>query len=136
MSSKKNHLNIINHNFSALNYLSKQLERYTDWCITIIFYMALHYIHAYLSQQNEHPTSHSNLDQLIAKNPKIKKIRNKYRHLYDDSRQARYYGNKLSIYEMRNSSLKYFNEIQQIICELLKHKPQHSNLYDLFPLNS
>jgi len=136
MPNKTDHLNIVRQDYSALKWLSQSVGQYTDWCTTIIFYMALHYIHAYLAQKNEHPNSHYEIDTLIAKNTKIKKIRNKYRHLYDDSRQARYLGTKLSIYDMRSSILKYFNEIQQLICKLLKHHPQHSNLYNLFPLKS
>lgn len=61
MPYKDKHLEIIKTNYNALVHLSNpDPSSYTDWCVTIIFYMALHYIQAYLAEAaNEHPDSHA-----------------------------------------------------------------------------
>ena len=136
MPSKKKHLDIINDNFEALCHLSSpDPSNHTNWSTTIIFYMALHYIHAYLSKKNEHPTSHKVLGR-IQFYPKLKPLYQKYRHLKDDSEDARYRGEKLSVYDMRRGVLKWFSDIQDEICSIL-NIPQGNkyNNYDLFPLN-
>lgn len=136
MPGKNKHLDIINDNFEALSHLSSpDPSDHTNWSTTIIFYMALHYIHAYLSKKNEHPTSHIVLDRIIFY-PKLKPLYAKYRHLKDDSEDARYSGKKLSVYDMRRSVLKYFSDIQDEICSIL-NIPQENKYdnYDLFPLN-
>lgn len=135
MPNKRNHLNIIKENFSALQLLSQSREEYTDWCVTIIFYMALHYIHAYLAGKGEHPTSYEILEKLIEENRNLKRIYDKYYQLKDDSIQARYFGKKLKIYPIRNSVLVWFIDIQKIICELLNINPLIDNIHSLFPLH-
>jgi len=131
------HLDIIDDNYSALAHLaSPDPSKYTSWSVTIIFYMALHYIHAYLATiNNEHPDSHAALQPLIQKDSKLSPLYTKYRHLEDDSRKARYDGEKFTIPQMRNESIKWFKEIQSSIFHLSKIKNrQELNLYSLFPL--
>jgi len=133
---KEKHIDIINDNFKALSHLSfPDPSDHTNWSTTIIFYMALHYIHAYLSKKNEHPTSHTVLEK-INLYPKLKPLYSKYPHLKDDSEGARYRGEKLSVYDMRRSVLKYFSDIQDEICSILNiPNGNKHNSYDLFPLN-
>ncbi len=134
MPNSNKHLQIINHNYNALSHLSNpNPSNYTDWCITIIFYMALHFVQAYLAdKKNEHITNHSTLQQKIREDQNLRSTYNTYRHLQDDSVNARYNGDKLSIYEMRNSTLKYFKTIQNKIISLLN--VSDTNKYDLYPL--
>jgi hypothetical protein len=138
MSDKEQHFNIVDHNYEALIHLSSpDASSYTDWCTTIVFYMALQYIHAYLAdKENIHPSNHANLDSIISKNKRLRTIYNKYRHLKDDSEDARYEGKILSIYQMRQSVLKFYSDIENKVLHLLdiKTRPQY-NLYDLFPMN-
>ena len=138
MSNKKHHFDVVDHNFEALRHLtSPNPSTYVDWCTTVIFYMALHHIHAYLAdKKNMHPSSHTNLDSIISRDMKLKPIYNKYRHLKDDSEDARYEGKILSIYQLRQTVLKFYSEIEKSIFQLLnlKNRPQY-DLYLLFPLN-
>src|SRR3989338_4490869 len=104
MPSKNQHLQIVAQNYGALSKLStsKPLD-HTDWCVTIIFYMTLHYIHAYLGEKyNKHPTSHAATEPAINEHPELKMLYKKYRSLQDDSIKARYDGERLSIYQMRS----------------------------------
>jgi hypothetical protein len=138
MSDKDQHFNLVDHNYEALSHLSNpNASNYTDWCTTIIFYMTLHYIHAYLAdKENIHPGNHTNLDSIISKNVNLRPIYDKYRHLKDDSEDARYEGKILSIYQMRQSVLRYYSDIENKVLLLLGLKTRSSyNLYTLFPLN-
>lgn len=137
MPSKEEHLVIIEHNLKALARLSHPLcsdfSEYTDWSETMIFYMTLHYIHAYLAiNENKHPGDHSELQRIIGTVNNLKPIYSKYRSLQDDSRKARYDGMKFSVYEMRNNYLKSFKDIQNQICDLLGIET--SKRYDLYPM--
>ena len=138
MSNKEQHFNLVDHNYEALRHLSSpNASSYIDWCTTIIFYMALHYIHAYLAdKENDHPSNHTNLDSIISENARLRPIYHKYRHLKDDSEDARYEGKILSIYHLRQSVLKYYSEIENKVLQLLnlKTRPQY-DLYLLFPSN-
>ena len=137
MPQTDKHFDIIEDNHSALAHLANpEPSKYTNWCVTIIFYMALHYIHAYLAKiSNQHPDSHAALQPLIQKDSKLSPLYTKYRHLEDDSRKARYDGEKFTIPQMRNESIKWFKDIQSSIFSLLKIKNrQELDLYSLFPL--
>jgi len=131
------HLHIVNHNYEVLSHLSKpNPSNYTDWCVTLIFYMALHFIHAYLAKKDEHITAHPNLQKRIQEDTNLKSMYANYRHLQDDSEEARYFGKKLSIYDMRNDAFKCFNMIQNKISGLLNLPDVNKyDLYTLFPLN-
>jgi len=136
MASKEDHLHIVEHNHHALVHLAQPHPAdYTDWCTVIIYYMALHYIHAYLAKRLDvHPSSHVTLQPLIQRTPSLKPLYMKYRHLEDDSRDARYYGKKFTLAEMGNGSLKWFHDIQGRIFHLLKMKDKKEHdLYPLFP---
>ena len=98
--------------------------------------MALHYVHAYLSTKNDHPSSHDSLEQRINQYPELKPIYTKYRNLQDDSRSARYLGDNFTVYQMRDETLKWFSSIQNKVNGLLKpSKTKKYDLYNLFPLN-
>jgi len=138
MSKKEQHFDLIDRNYRALSHLaSPNASSYIDWCTTIIFYNALHYIHAYLAdKENVHPASHANLDSIISNNNNLKPIYSKYRHLKDDSVDARYEGKILSIYILRQTVLKNYSDIKSKILKLLNTKNRALyNLYDLFPSN-
>lgn len=138
MSTEEEHIKIVAQNYQALSHLASPTPaNYTEWCTTVIYYMSLHYIHAYLAgKYNDHPSSHSDLQPKINSNSNLKSLYTKYRDLEDDSRKARYDGEKLSIYEMRNSVLKWFIDIQNKICNLLSIPAERKHdLYHLFPLN-
>ena len=132
------HLQIANHNYEVLSHLSKpNPSNYTDWCVTLIFYMALHLVQAYLAEKkNNHPTDHPTIQKIIQEDTNLKSIYMLYRHFQDDSVDARYNGIMLPIYKMRNDTLKYFKKIRDKISDLLNLQDlKKYDLYPLFPLN-
>lgn len=133
MPSKEDHFSIIEHNHDVLKHLTQPVcSNYTDWCVTIIFYMALHFIHAYLAKDDNHPSSHADLQNIIPKDLNLKPLYHKYKHLADDSRKARYDGTMLTVYEMRSQHLSWFKDIQTHVHTLVR--TDSSNKYDLYPL--
>ncbi|MEE4355773.1 MAG: hypothetical protein V2I97_04840 [Desulfococcaceae bacterium] len=137
MPTKDKHLDIIDRNYKTLIHLSNpEPSDYTEWCIIIIYYMAFHYIQAYLDVNiNEHPSSHAVLQNKIKDINQLKPLYGKYRQLEDDSRKARYEGHDFTIYSIRSDNLKNFQEIQNMIFTLLNIQDrQKYDLYKLFPL--
>lgn len=137
MSDKNHHLKIVAQNHEVLEHLSQpDCSAFTDWSVTIIFYMALHFVHAYLAQRdNKHPGSHTELDNIIGRMHELRPIHHKYRHLKDDSWHARYAGTRLPVYSMRNDCLKCYQELQDYLFKLLSiDESKKYDLYQLFPL--
>lgn len=121
MADKDEYLQIIEQNYETLTHLTKPNPGdYTEWCVTIIYYMALHYIHAYLAQKRKrHPASHANLTPEM-QDPPLKNLYKTYRNLEDDSRDARYNGTKFSVDQIKNGSIRWFNAIQTSVSDWLK----------------
>lgn len=137
MPDTQKHISIIEQNFKTIEHLAQpDASKYIDWSVTIIFYMALHYVHAFLSEELDyHPTAHKSLQDTIEKNDKLKPIYKKYRDLQDNSVNARYLGKKFTVYYIRNASLKSFKGIQNHIAQLLSVSGVTKyDLYKLFPL--
>lgn len=134
MPNLDTHIDVLKSNYDTLKYLSNNNPHSLGWCITIIHYMALHYIQGYLAQKyNEHPDSHIILREKIKNDSNLKPIVYKYLDLENDSRAARYRGKKFNVYNMRSENLVWFRDIQDHILKLLK-LPDHEkyNLHTLF----
>ncbi len=58
--------------------------------MTILFYVAVHYVEAYFSQRNEHYQMHGTRETAIRRDPQINAIFPDYREMYEYSRNARY----------------------------------------------
>lgn len=61
-----------------------------EWAITVKFYIALHYIQAYLASKGQNYFRHESRGDAIERDPKIRNAYDDYRELYDISRDARY----------------------------------------------
>jgi len=137
MPNTKEHLSIIEHNYDVVKHLAKpDTQKFIDWSVTIIYYMAVHFVHAYLSKYSDHhPDSHIILQGAIRNTQQLKPIYDNYRQLEDDARRARYKGEKLSIYDIRRDTLKWFKDIQNHISKSLKADGcKIYDFYKLFPL--
>jgi HEPN domain-containing protein len=78
-------------------HLRQDKTRYLDWATTCLFYAAVHYVNAYLMKAGKaiprrHKTQGSLLGRsnIVESDPTLKKIYPAYRHLDDESRDARY----------------------------------------------
>lgn len=87
MPKKKQHKKQAKHNKKFLDTIEK--NNYPDWFVTVLFYIALHYNDAKLSEFGLHPDSHPERFNTI-REFSGKKYWKSYRRLYNYSRISRY----------------------------------------------
>lgn len=85
------------HNLELAKHLREEKPDYLDWAVTCLFYAAVHYINAYLSHSKiAIPRRHRGEDgkpgrlNIVQQDSTLKAIYANYRHLDDESRDARY----------------------------------------------
>lgn len=90
MASQAEHIKKAKHNEAF--YLSIKETQYLDWVVNGIFYSALHYIESYFAIKDEHPNNHPLRGKIIETDPNLGSYfyRKMYKHLRDDSYEARY----------------------------------------------
>jgi hypothetical protein len=65
MPSSKTHLDKVQANYDFLKFINKDhwvKKNYPDWYITVMFYISVHVMQAYLAKSNKHPTDHVTLE--------------------------------------------------------------------------
>lgn len=138
MNNVNSYLNLIEHDLKTLdlltgkrpNHLTK--EDFSDWEVTILFYMACIYIKAVCNLFGEDIQDHYTLRQIINTRPELYSIARSYRHLEEASRDARYEGRKFSRSYLIDRLLPKFNAVRDCAVSLLK---QHNvtNIPDIDP---
>ncbi|MBE2254700.1 MAG: hypothetical protein IAE65_00740 [Ignavibacteria bacterium] len=120
MPTLQNHYTRVNHNLEFLSDICKIKKDYSDWKVTVCFYVAVHIINYHLTKKlNEHFVKHKRVDELI--NPykrlspaKIDQIYYEaYKKLYNLSRRSRYLsndGNDKNQEEARITNEKHFRK--------------------------
>lgn len=89
------HLNQAKHNESFLSVVETHFpDNFFDWKITIIFYIAVHYIDAYFASYGEHTYSHEDRREKLeyGANSVSMAFIDHYNNLYNICRNARYNG--------------------------------------------
>ena len=78
-------------------FLRAEKVSYLDWAVTCLFYAAVHYVNAHLAHGDKAiPKRHTTQGKLIGRSniveadPELRTIYSAYRHLDDESRDARY----------------------------------------------
>jgi hypothetical protein len=79
-------------------FLRKEKSEYLDWAVTCLFYSVIHYVNACLTKDGKViPRRHVGTDaraggrtNIVQQDPSLQRIYNDYRHLDDESRDARY----------------------------------------------
>jgi hypothetical protein len=121
MPDRRSHKDKALHNESFLNALFSlpNSPTYPDWTVTTAFYIALHYVDAYLARYNIHPTCHSGQNgrnALVAQH--LGNVFSKYMTLYKRSRYARYVP-----YSETNINVTEINTIVGWIAQYFKPLP-------------
>ncbi len=96
--SVKEHIAQFLHNKNFLAYMESNVDgQFVDWQITIVFYTALHLIHALAAKKKKHiGAEHKSVNANIDPNnphaimPLQHDIYASYKNLYENSRNARY----------------------------------------------
>jgi hypothetical protein len=116
------------HNLKLFDLLTGQLpkhikdEDFSDWQVTIIFYMACILVKALCATLNEDPRSHLDIRQLIHNKNEFQSFAKEYRKLEEASRQARYEGRTFLKSYIEERLVLNFNVIKQNIGSALKKK--------------
>lgn len=89
MPTRDEHVSQARHN--ARFYATIDQGQFKDWAVTVLFYVALHYVDALLAQiANIHPPIHGVRDNWMSKVAELKPIYSHYRALKTASHNSRY----------------------------------------------
>jgi hypothetical protein len=110
------------HNAALAAHLRSEKPDYLDWAVTCLFYSALHYVNAYLAfSQKPIPKRHRATDgsparlNIIQQDPNLRPIYPHYRHLDDESRDARYELRKPTRKDYDDFLLRQLQEVQNYL---------------------
>lgn len=103
--------------------IRKNQDKYLDWATTCLFYSAVHYVNAYFVKFGiAIPRRHSSGDpknpgrtNIVQQDPSLNTIYPHYRHLDDESRDARYELKIISEADYDNFLLPKLEEIRKFI---------------------
>lgn len=90
MPTKNQHLEKSANNEALSGTLDPSQPAAIDWEITILFYVAVHYVEAYFSLSGKHHTGHKTRYSTIVRDQYISGISKDYEDMYNYSRDARY----------------------------------------------
>lgn len=117
MASKAQHLQKAEHNESFFGQFPVATTPFIDWVVTGIFYAALHYLRAVASKYGfTNVSSYADMDQLFAQLVPLRRradIWTDYRHLKDDSRDARYEMRRFQTHEVLDLQSNHFSRIRK-----------------------
>lgn len=85
-----------------------------DWCITVVFYAAVHYVDAYLAARDRTVGDHSEREHAIAHDAILSQIFGQYTELKRMSREARYQMAEYSEPEVKKAK-RFLETIKTII---------------------
>lgn len=88
---------------------------YWDWAITISFYAALQYVEAFLARKGIHSPNHTVRDEIIQRDPVLRKIYDEYRQLKDDSHDARYDARVTHTQDDYGFAKKYLETVKMVV---------------------
>lgn len=110
------------HNAELAAYLRHEKSAYIDWAATCLFYAAVHYVNAYLVHfQKTLPRRHKTQGNMVGRSnivqadPALSQIYPDYRHLDDESRDARYELKKPSADDYDKFLLSRLDKIRKFI---------------------
>ncbi len=91
---EQSHIQKAKHNAKHLSEVTPKLATCPDWCVTVAFYIALHYVEAFFAKKEIFPqdSSHEVRNSVISNcdEPELIAIKGKYLALYSKSKLARY----------------------------------------------
>lgn len=117
MPGRQEHLDKAAHNERFLDTFDVDSTPYLDWVVIVAFYIALHYIDAYLASRGfENIPDHRTRNNLLILDRSLGSIRDYYYQLKDDSEEARY--------DVRLFTTQEVNEILNVFLEPVRHHIQ------------
>jgi hypothetical protein len=114
-ASKDEHLAKVSENTEFLKSIDSAVPGAMGWCITVLFYGALHYVEAYFCTHARGHKNHFSRAAAIQQDARIKSLYNQYRDLENLSREARYDVTAFNI-----GDVKFATRAYEIIEEAIK----------------
>ena len=98
------------HNERFLSTLDLDVTEYLDWAVTIAFYVAVRYVDAFFFPNR--PFDHGERLKWVRTDPRTRTIRNEYRELFHQSRNARYELTDFTASEVRSLVTNRLNRVK------------------------
>lgn len=119
MPNVSKHLQIAQDQESFSEFLITN-QKHFDWVATGMFYVAIHYIEAYLAhKQNYHSASHRTRDTTLERVSDLQSIYDDFNDLKNDSIQARYFGTSFGLSDIDSRTKPSLNKIKNHIKSFL-----------------
>lgn len=119
MPNKAEHLHIAQSHEGFSDYLITN-DKHLDWAITGIFYVAIHYVEAYLDHKLQyHSASHRTRDSTMARMGHLRSIYDEFNDLKNDSIQARYFGTNFTLSDIDSRTKPSLKKIKTHVDGLL-----------------
>ena len=117
------------HNADLASYLRHTKADCLDWAVTCLFYAAIHYINAYFVKAHipipqRHRTSNPKKPgrlNIVQRDSVLSQIYPEYRHLDDESRDARYELKRPSMSDYDTFLISQFAKIREFILPKVTH---------------
>ncbi len=125
MPSIGQHQTQAKHNEDFFGSIDLVSSPFRDWAVTALFYGALHHINCLLhclGYTDAQIDTHRDTENCLRRHPKLKKernFRNNYRHLKDDSEDARYRCYRHSETQVRALANTQFADIRRFVKQIV-----------------
>ncbi len=119
MPTKDQHIQKASDNEAFAGKLDTASQVSVNWKLIILFYVAVHYVEAYLAKSlGMHVRSHTTRDSYIAREANLRKIGTSYMHLKYYGYNARYEPDEFTAADV-NDALGYLATVKAAISPLL-----------------
>lgn len=130
MNAVEKYSDLIRHNVRLLDLLTGERpghlrdEDFSDWQVTVIFYISCVYIKTVCSLFNIDVQDHYTLHQIIntRKDVSLYQIAKYYRHIEEAARDARYEGRKFDREYLVERIIEKFDKIRDCAVSIIKQK--------------
>lgn len=121
--TRSEHIEQYRRNLTVAGVLESQ--QHFDWCVTVLFYAALHLADAWLSTHRNAPAAdnHGQRNQMIRGDARLNPVWRQYRTLKDYSFDARYNCRVFTAGEVQQLRQDQFDSFVKKACSLLSIQP-------------
>ena len=126
MGDVQKYFGLLDHDLKLFDLLTGKIpnhllkEDFSDWQVTVLFYMACIYLKAGCNFLNIDIQDHFTLRQTINNRKEFYPIARVYRHLEEASRDARYEGRKFEKSYIAERLVPKFNIVRNCVVSFLK----------------
>ncbi|GAX62481.1 glyceraldehyde-3-phosphate dehydrogenase/erythrose-4-phosphate dehydrogenase [Candidatus Scalindua japonica] len=121
------YLNLVEHNSNLLRLITEKPSGsykdvdFSDWQVTIIFYISCIYLKSVCSIFGLDVQNHFTIRKTMNERDELRPIFNDYRKIEEASRDARYEGKKFEERIIKKRILPRFNTVRDCVVEIIKN---------------